>query len=45
VIDRDEALHVARLARLAPAFGENGLLDAACALEQAIAFDGAPARV
>ncbi len=28
-----------------PAFSENGLLDAAYALERAIAFDGAPARV
>ncbi len=27
-----------------PAFSENRLLDAAHALEQAIAFDGAPAR-
>ena len=25
-----------------PAFGENGLLDAAYALEQAIGFEGAP---
>jgi aspartyl-tRNA(Asn)/glutamyl-tRNA(Gln) amidotransferase subunit A len=28
-----------------PAFSENGLLDAAFALELAIGFDGSPARV